>query len=293
MKTDDWKRTYENLIERLPIYVQDARLTICGLSTFVDGYVRLHEAELLSEASEGTPQAALAQELFRRASAGIGGEFYMAWPEGGTWVEKKLQISRWGVGGTGAQAAQTLAILGAPALMSLEDRSQRQLSVIHPNILVATKEGLVKCGELPMTQGGKSAHYIFEFTAGTQVGSVVLRRSSRTIVRFGDERLDNDPDFARESITAAATAGAIAAVQAGIDMVGKGVATGRVGIFGVVPAHACRRRAMIAFVVRIGIHGELASIATLKLVLCVGPAGTSQGKDVPVAGQVTGVLERA
>jgi ADP-dependent phosphofructokinase/glucokinase len=208
VKTDDWKRTYENLIERLPIYVQDARLTICGLSTFVDGYVRLHEAELLSEASEGTPQAALAQELFRRASAGIGGEFYMAWPEGGTWVEKKLQISRWGVGGTGAQAAQTLAILGAPALMSLEDRSQRQLSVIHPNILVATKEGLVKCGELPMTQGGKSAHYIFEFTAGTQVGSVVLRRSSRTIVRFGDERLDNDPDFARESITAAATAGA-------------------------------------------------------------------------------------
>jgi ADP-dependent phosphofructokinase/glucokinase len=208
VKTDDWKRTYWDLIQRLSSYVQDARLTICGLSTFVDGYVRLHEAEPLFNAREGTPQAALSRELFRRASAGVGGEFCMDWPEGESWVERNLPISRWGVGGTGAQAAQMLAILGAPALISLEDRSQRQLSVIHPDVLVATERGVVRCGELPTTQGGKSAHYIFEFTAGTEVGAVVLRRSSRTIVRFGDERLDHDPDFARESISAAASAGA-------------------------------------------------------------------------------------
>lgn len=208
MKNDDWPGAYGDLIERLPTYIQDARLTICGLSTFIDGYVRLHEAEALWSAREETPEAALGQELFRRASAGIGGEFYMDWPEGGSWVERNLRISRWGIGGSGAQAAQTLAILGAPALMSLEDRGQRQLSVIHPNILVATKGGITKRGELPMTEGEKAAHYIFEFTAGTQVGSVVLKRSSRTIVRFRDERLDNDPDFARESITAATHAGA-------------------------------------------------------------------------------------
>ena len=128
----------------------------------------------------------------------------MDWPEGGRWVEKNLRVSRWGVGGAGAQAAQTLAVLGAPALMSLEDRGQRQLSVLHPNILVATKGGIVKCGELAIGKGEKSAHYIFEFTAGTQVGSVVLKRSSRTIVRFGEERLDHDPDFGRESVIAAA-----------------------------------------------------------------------------------------
>jgi len=208
VKTDEWKRAYEALIEGLPKYVQEARATICGLSTFVDGYFRLHEADPLLNASEGTPQALLARELVRRASTGIGGEFYMDWPEGGRWVERNLRVSRWGVGGSGAQAAQTLAILGAPALMNLEDRGQRQLSVLHPNILVATKEGVVNCGELPRAQGEKSAHYIFEFTAGTQVGSIVLKRSSRTIVRFGDERLDKDPDFARESITAAANAGA-------------------------------------------------------------------------------------
>jgi ADP-dependent phosphofructokinase/glucokinase len=181
---------------------------MCGLSTFLDGYVRLHEAERLLNAKGGTPQAALSRELFRRASIGIGGEFYMDWPEGGTWVEKSLQFSRWGLGGSGAQAAQTLAIVGAPALMSLEDRGERQLSVIHPNVLVATNRGVVSCGELPTAQGRKPSHYIFEFTAGTPVGSIVPNRSSRTIVRFTDERLDNDPDFNRESIYASATAGA-------------------------------------------------------------------------------------
>jgi ADP-dependent phosphofructokinase/glucokinase len=208
VKTDDWGKVYKDLVQRLPAYVQDARLTICGLSTFLDGYVLLHEAERLLNEKGGTSQAALSRELFRRASAGIGGEFYLDWPEGGMWVEKNLQVSRWGLGGTGAQAAQMLAILGAPALMSLEDRSERQLSVIHPNVQVATNRGVIRRGELTTAQGRKPAHYIFEFTAGTQVGSIVPTRSSRTIVRFTDERLDYDSDFTRESITAAADAGA-------------------------------------------------------------------------------------
>jgi ADP-dependent phosphofructokinase/glucokinase len=207
VKTDDWGKVYRDLLQRLPVYVRGARLTICGLSTFLDGYVRLHEAEPLLKAKEGTPQAALSRELFRRASIGIGGEFYLNWPEGEMWVEKSLQFSRWGLGGSGAQAAQMLAVIGAPALMSLEDRSGRQLSVIHPNVLVATNRGVVRCGELPTAQGRKPAHYIFEFTAGTQVGSIVPKRSSRTIVRFTEERLDNDPDFSRESIAASAKAG--------------------------------------------------------------------------------------
>jgi ADP-dependent phosphofructokinase/glucokinase len=208
VKTENWRKRYNDLLQRLPLHVRDARLTICGLSTCVDGYVWLHEAEALLAAGEGTPQTALARELLYRASAGIGGEFHMNWPEGGAWVEENLRVSRWGVGGSGAQAAQMLAILGAPALMSLEDRSARQLSVIHPNTLVATKEGVVRSGSLSAAHGEKSAHYIFEFTAGTRVGAVELSRSSRTIVRFSDERLDRDPDFARESIAEAVHAGA-------------------------------------------------------------------------------------
>jgi ADP-dependent phosphofructokinase/glucokinase len=208
VKTEEWGKVYRDLLERLPAYVRDARLTICGLSAFLDGYVRLHEAAPLLNAKKGTPQEALSRELFRRANLGIGGEYYLDWAEGGKWIEENLQFSRWGLGGSGAQAAQMLAIMGAPALMSLEDRSRRQLSVIHPNILVATNRGVVRCGELPATQGRKPAHYIFEFTAGTQVGSIVPKRSSRTIVRFTDERLDADADFTKESIAASATAGA-------------------------------------------------------------------------------------
>jgi ADP-dependent phosphofructokinase/glucokinase len=208
VKIENWSGVYWDLVQRLPAYVREARLTICGLSTFLDGYVRLHEAERLLTAEEGTPQAVLSRELFRRASSGVGGEFFLDWPEGEMWVEKNLPFSRWGLGGTGAQAGQMLSILGAPALTSLEDRSERQLSVMHPKFQVATNRGVFPCGELSPTQGRKPAHYIFEFTAGTRVGSIIPKRSSRTIVRFTDERLDNDPDFTRESVTAAPKAGA-------------------------------------------------------------------------------------
>jgi ADP-dependent phosphofructokinase/glucokinase len=204
----DWRKAYGNLLLRLPVYMRDGRLTLCGLSTFLDGYVRLHEAQPLLGAKEGTPEAVLARELFRRAGAGIGGEFHLNWPEGGRWVEEHLKVARWGLGGTGAQAAQTLAVLGAPALISLQDRSERQLSVIHPDVQVATPCGVVRRAALPVIPGHKPAHYIFEFTVGVRVGSIIPVRSSRVIVRFGDERLDHDPDFYRESAATAASAGA-------------------------------------------------------------------------------------
>ncbi|MBV9490896.1 MAG: 6-phosphofructokinase, partial [Verrucomicrobia bacterium] len=86
--------------------------------------------------------------------------------------------------------------------------SERQRSVIHPDVQVATPRGVVRCGELRAVPGSKPAHYVFEFTAGIKAGSIVPARSSRIIVRFGNERLDDDPDFYRESIAAASRAGA-------------------------------------------------------------------------------------
>jgi ADP-dependent phosphofructokinase/glucokinase len=205
---DCWHQSYRDLVERLPEFVNSARLVMCGLSTCVDAYVRLDEAARLLNAEMGTPQSYLSKELLRRVAAGIGGEFRMNWPSGGGWVEENLKISSWGLGGTGAQVAQTLATLGAPTLMSLEDRGRRQLSVTHPTVQVADNSGLVRCGELPILQGSKPAHYIFEFTEGVNVGSLVPTRSTRTIVLFVDDPLDNDPNFVRESIAAASKAGA-------------------------------------------------------------------------------------
>ena len=98
MTSDHWRKSYGDLIDRLPAYVSNARTAICGLATCVDAYVRLDEAQALLNAETATPQAALAKELFRRAAAGIGGEFRLNWPAGGTWVEKNLRISSWGLG---------------------------------------------------------------------------------------------------------------------------------------------------------------------------------------------------
>jgi ADP-dependent phosphofructokinase/glucokinase len=207
MTSHDWRKAYHDLVHRLPAYAGNARLAICGLATCVDAYVRLDEAQALLNVEMRTPQAVLAKELFRRAAAGIGGEFRVDWPAGGAWVEKNLQISDWGLGGTGAQAAQTLATLGAPTLMSLEDRGARQLSLIHPDIQVAGDSGLVRCGDLPTLETAKPAHYIFEFTKGVKVGAVTPKRSTRTIVVFVNGSLDKDPNFLRESIAAASSAG--------------------------------------------------------------------------------------
>ena len=83
MRTEDWGKVYKGLVQMLPAYVREARLTICGLSTFLDGYVRLHEAESLLNAKGGTPQAALSRELFRRAASVSAGNF--------TWIGQRAE----------------------------------------------------------------------------------------------------------------------------------------------------------------------------------------------------------
>lgn len=203
-----WPDLYRSFIPLLPEYVRAARLTLGGLASCVDAYLKLANAEALINAPEGSKPAALAQELSRRAQAGIGGEYRFDWPDAEAWIQQHLPISAWAIGGTGAQAAQMLTLLGAPALISLEDRGKRQLSVLSPELLVADPNGLRRCGELVGTNQQKPAHYIFEVTAGEKVGSIIAKRSTRVIVRCADDRLDQDDDFVRESINLAGSAGA-------------------------------------------------------------------------------------
>ena len=208
MSQPTWRDRYVSLVPHLSAYAQRLPLTLCGLGTCTDAYLRLAEAQPLFEAEDGSPAASLADTLRHRAANGIGGEFRMHWPEAEEWIAENLPISSWGLGGTGAQAAQALTLLGASALISLEDRSRRQLSVIHPNVLVATGQGLQWRSSLSGSDQGKPAHYIFEFSAGERLGPVFAKRSTRVIVRFADDRLDRDPDFVRESIANAAIANA-------------------------------------------------------------------------------------
>jgi ADP-dependent phosphofructokinase/glucokinase len=218
MTLDFWRDRYLSLVPRLGGLARRMPLTLCGLATCTDAYLRLAEAAPLFATRSGKA-ASLAKALQERAAKGIGGELFFDWPEAEDWIAQNLRISSWGLGGTGAQAAQTLAVLGAKALITLQDRSQRQLSVIHPDVLVATHQGLEKRGALKQSGPSKPAHYIFEFNAGELAGAERAKRSTRIIVRFADDPLDRDPAFVLKSIALAGQAGA--AVICGFNEVSK------------------------------------------------------------------------
>jgi hypothetical protein len=193
MTPGPWLERYRALLPKIRSHAEHARLVLCGLASCTDAYLRLSAAQPLFHAKNGAKASTLARELIRRTERGAGGELFLDWPDGGAWVEEHLPITSWGLGGTGAQVAQTLAILGAKALISLEDRSERKLSVIHPDVLVADAFGTRRRGELSGVAGGKPAHYIFEVAAGEPVGPVTATRSTRIIVRFAHDPLDRDP----------------------------------------------------------------------------------------------------
>jgi ADP-dependent phosphofructokinase/glucokinase len=208
MTQESWLKRYTSLLPRVSAHARRTRLILCGLASCADAYIRLAEAHALLTAKHGAGPSALAEELIRRTKQGAGGEFFVNWPDGETWVEKNLRIANWGVGGTGVQAAQALAILGARALISLDDRSERKLSVIHPDVLIADSSGLKRRAGLNSQPGSEPVHYIFEVAAGERVGPVTASRSTRIIVRFAHHHLDRDPDFVCVSQENAQTAGA-------------------------------------------------------------------------------------
>ena len=191
MSAPDWRRLYDDLARRLPDRARTARPTLCGFGACIDVYIPLHEARPLLEAPSGTPAVALAGELLGRAARGIGGEIRVDWPDGPAWLDSRLPQRL----GTGAQAAQTLAVLGAPAVLALNHRSRPQLDLIDPAVRVATAEGLVPVGAVTVSGAGKPAHYIAEFTAGIPIVGIVPPRSSRIIIRFADDPLERDPWF--------------------------------------------------------------------------------------------------
>ena len=204
-----WPEEYAALIGRLPEIVDRSRLIVGGFSTCVDVYLSLREAigPLSVAARDSLEGAALIAELERRATNGIGGELFVDWAEGPAWIDRHV-AGRKAIGGTSAQAAYMLAMLGAPALVALQDRSAAQLDVIHPDVLIATAGGPMPCGSIIPEGQGKPPHVIFEFTAGDMIAGRPAPRSSRVIVRFDHSALERDPDFVRLSTSLAASAGA-------------------------------------------------------------------------------------
>jgi ADP-dependent phosphofructokinase/glucokinase len=203
-----WPESYAALIRRLPALAADARLTIGGFSACIDVYLSLHDVLPTLRAEADSAQARdLLDELERRATRGIGGELAVEWPDGPAWIDRHVSGRR-GIGGTSVQAAQMLALLGAPALVALADRSAAQLAVIHPDVLVAGRTGIGPRSSIRPTGQPRPPHCIFEYTAGEIVAGEIVPRSTRTIVRFAHSELQRDPDFDRLSAELATTAGA-------------------------------------------------------------------------------------
>ena len=191
-----WRRVYGELGERLPALAASAKPLLSGFAACVDKTVDLHAlAPALAEATDPGARAFL-DDMLNRAMSGRGGETLVDWPGGPAFIDRFVRPGAMSLGGTSAQAAWTLATIGAPAILALGDRCPDQLAVLHPDILLADAEGgLVRKPDLAPTEAGKPAHYIVEYFAGRSVLGFTPSRSTRVIVRFADEDIEHDPNF--------------------------------------------------------------------------------------------------
>jgi ADP-dependent phosphofructokinase/glucokinase len=147
--------------------------------------------------TQGGPAAELALAVNGLLSEGRDGEWFADWPEGGRWLAEVLgPPDRAQVGGTGAQAAWALDVLGAPTLMALESRSPEQLRVLAPGILVCREGRTVPVHEVPANAGMKPIrNEILEFPGGGGVGGNHAERAHRVILRFSPITLERDEHF--------------------------------------------------------------------------------------------------
>jgi ADP-dependent phosphofructokinase/glucokinase len=200
-----WQTRYDELAAELVEQAPAAGPFVFGFNVCVD-QVWSVDADVLrriaaaARAARPTPGPGqrVCAEVLDRITAGRGGEIFCDWTDGPTWLSTLLpEPDRRQLGGTGPQAAWTLAELGARCILPLADRSPAQLSVLHPDIEVATNGALIPVRELSPTDdtAGKPYHGILEFTAGTAYSGGVLPRSTRIILRFAADGIECDQDF--------------------------------------------------------------------------------------------------
>lgn len=182
-------------------------LFLCGVGACVDARIDMRDIAPLLEEKNDRHAIQFATMMKNRVARGIGGEVRVDWPEGPAWLRDKISV-RHALGGTGPQAAWVLSRLGAPALVALEDRHERMLRQILPDVLLAQDGTVLRAADIKPTSQPTPEIFIFEYTAGVPIGDVVPTRSSRIIVRFQDRGIQNDRDFVEVSNKLASTAAA-------------------------------------------------------------------------------------
>jgi ADP-dependent phosphofructokinase/glucokinase len=208
-----WRGTYLEVAERLRAGASEARPVLTASNACVDAVFHVDAARLsrLTTAgdSDGTG-ADLAARVLARIAGGRGGELLTRWPGGPDWITALLGApDRYQLGGSGPQASWALATVGAPSVLALGDRSAEQLAVIDPRTGICADGVVVAAGSLVASgTPTKLPHCILEFTAGTRSGPLAVPRSSRIILRFGDEPIERDEEFFHMASALAASAGA-------------------------------------------------------------------------------------
>lgn len=205
--TARWRDTYVEIAARLADAAPAARTALTGTSACVDAIYRIDAARMarlvaavsddVSCGSDVVGRELLAHVL-DRVAAGRGGEVLRRWPGGPAWVTDLLgEPDRRQVGGTGPQASWALAVIGAPSVLALADRSAGQLAVIDPRIGLCSARRVRPAGSVPPSGDPlKLPHSVLEFSAGTPIGDRATPRSTRIILRFGDDPIERDEQFA-------------------------------------------------------------------------------------------------
>jgi ADP-dependent phosphofructokinase/glucokinase len=208
-----WRATYLDVAERLRAGASAARPVLTTSNASVDAVFHVDAARLsrLTAAGDGDGIGAeLAARVLARITGGRGGELLTRWPGGPEWIMTVLgPPDRYQLGGSGPQASWALATVGAPSVLALEDRSAEQLAVIDPRTGICADGVVVAAGSVVGSgTPTKLPHCILEFTAGTRCGTLTVPRSSRIILRFGDEPIERDEQFFHMAPALAASAGA-------------------------------------------------------------------------------------
>ncbi|MCX5572136.1 MULTISPECIES: ADP-dependent glucokinase/phosphofructokinase [Kaistia] len=202
-----WACEYDGLLGRLPQLIASSRLTFCGMGSCIDARIEMEDAAALLASEIPADARSFIDMLVDRAHRGVGGEIRVEWPEGPAWLTDNLPFGS-SLGGTGPHAAWVLTAVGAPALVALQDRSADMVRHIPSDILVVERGQTVPVGAIKPRGEPRPKIFIFEYTAGMQLGGASPPRSSRIIVRFTDPDLENDQDFASLTATMAEQAGA-------------------------------------------------------------------------------------
>jgi ADP-dependent phosphofructokinase/glucokinase len=202
----DWGKRYRMLADRLLRQAPAARPLLAGFNIFVDAPYPMDASRMMrleAEAGRPAPPAdlgpQLAAETLSRVHDGRGGALCVNWPAGAGWIAGLLsEPSRLQLGGTGPQAAWALASVGAPAIIALTDRSDEQLSVLHPGISICAEDGTLAAPSSVRrrTPPRKPRNIILEFTEGTAWPGGCVRRSTRIMLRFLDSGIERDLLFA-------------------------------------------------------------------------------------------------